>query len=347
VIRPTTVRLWDVTVPMRRGLRSATGSIGQRRSVIVAVTGEGHTGWGEAAPVPGHTLDTADDAWTLLTVEAERVLAGGEAVSIEGSTATAAIDTALTDLAARAEGSPLATHLGGQIEPVPASAAIDLPRSQTDLLTDVAGAVDAGYPHVKVKIDPVTAPFVAAVRSAHPSLGIAVDANGSFDAATVDRLIALDHLRLDYVEQPLHPDDIGTLIELRSAVTTPICLDESIRRLADIAPAAVFADAVVLKPGRLGPTLTVQAFGIAARNGLGVKIGGLVETGIGRNLLVALATHTAVTLPSDLAAGDRYFATDLVVPPWRLIGGYLTPRTALVVDEEALIRRTTRHREIG
>ncbi|MDQ3782366.1 MAG: hypothetical protein M3349_05440 [Actinomycetota bacterium] len=347
MIRPARVRLWDVTISMHHGLRTATGSIHQRRSIILAATGGGHTGWGEAAPVGGHTLDTADDAWTLLVAEAGRIVAGGEPVPIEGSTATAAIDTALTDLAARADGSSLAAHLGGDMDPVPASVVIDLPRSPQELVDDVARAVTAGYRHVKIKIDPATVHLVAAARHAHPSLGIAVDANGSFDATGIDRLIALDGLGLDYIEQPLAGDDIGTLTALHDALATPICLDESIRRLADITAAAGFADAVALKPGRLGPSLTVQALGVAARNGLGVKIGGLVETGVGRNLLVAMATHPGVTLPSDLAASDRYFKEDLVTPPWRIAGGHLIPRRTLVVDEEALQRFTTQHHDTG
>lgn len=347
MIRPARIRLWDVTVPISHGLRTAIGSIYQRRSIILAATGGGHTGWGEAAPVGGHTLDTADDAWALLVAEAGRLIAGGEAVPIEGSTATSAIDTALTDLAARAEGSSLATHLGGDMEPVPASVVIGLPRSPRELVDDVAGAVAAGYRHVKIKIDPQTVHLVAVARHAHPTLGIAVDANGSFDATGIDRLIALDGLGLDYIEQPLAGDDIGTLTVLHDALATPICLDESIRRLADITAAAGFADAVALKPGRLGPSLTVQALGVAARNGLHVKIGGLVETGVGRHLLVAMATHPGVTLPSDLAASNRYFDEDLVTPPWQVSGGHLVPRQALVVNGETLHRCTTQHHDTG
>ncbi len=51
----------------------------------------------------------------------------------------------------------------------------------------------------------------------------------------------------------------------------------------------------------------------------------MVETGIGRGLLVAFASHPAVGLPSDLAASNRYFDDDLVVPPWALVGGTWCP----------------------
>ena len=122
---------------MRRGLRSATGAIGERRSIVVAVTAGDVTGWGEAAPVTGHSLDTADEAWTLLEALAELVIAGDDPAPIEGSTATSALDAALTDLAARLDGSPPAIHLGGAMEPVPGSVAIDLPHSERALLDGV------------------------------------------------------------------------------------------------------------------------------------------------------------------------------------------------------------------
>ena len=122
----------------------------------------------------------------------------------------------------------------------------------------------------------------------------------------------------------------------RCASTSPI------RAIADIPAAAGLADAVALKPGRLGPTLTRRAMAVAVRNGLAMKIGGMVETGIGRGLLVALAGHPAVGLPSDLAASSRYFDDELVAPPWSLLGGNLVPRAAVAVDRANLT--AVRHR---
>ena len=314
---------------------------------MVAVRIGDLTGWGEAAPVAGHSLDTADEALALLAAMAELVIAGEEPASIEGSTATSAIDAALADLAARVDGSPPALLLGGAMEPVPASVAIDLPLSVRELLDEVDAAVSTGYRHVKVKVDPGSAHHVAAARERHPGLGIAVDANGSFDAATAGLLVELDRLGLDYLEQPFPADDTDTTAELRSKIAAPLCLDESIRTIAAIPAAAVVADAVSLKPGRLGPTLTRRAIDVATRHGLAVKIGGMVETGIGRGVLVAFATHPAVTLPSDLAASARYFDEDLVLPPWELTAGHLVPRAAVLVDGDAVHRHSAAHLVVG
>jgi O-succinylbenzoate synthase len=48
----------------------------------------------------------------------------------------------------------------------------------------------------------------------------------------------------------------------------------------------------------------------------------MLETGIGRAANLALAALPGFTLPGDLSASDRYFATDLT-EPFVLEDGYL------------------------
>lgn len=312
--------------------------------VIRAVDGEGNSGWGEAAPYPGHTRDTVDDAWSLLQAEARRVVDGGEATLLEGSASTAGLDGALTHLRATAEQTDLASALGGAIEPVPACAAIDLHPVRADLIGAVAAAVERGYGQVKLKVDAATLGHVAAVRAAFPDLTLAIDGNGSLGGLAPAALAGIDELGLAYVEQPLPADDAEGHATWHGTLVTPVCLDESVAGLADIVTVARegLASAVSLKPGRLGPSLTLRGMELARRHGLGVKVGGLVETGVGKLVTVALATHRDVTLPSDLAASDRFFTTDLVDPPWDLEDGCLVPaplrRPNLRSIEQAALR---------
>jgi o-succinylbenzoate synthase len=59
-----------------------------------------------------------------------------------------------------------------------------------------------------------------------------------------------------------------------------------------------------------------RAAGIAAR------AGGMLETGVGRAALVALASLPGFSVPGDLSASNRYFAQD-VTPPFELERGRL------------------------
>lgn len=344
MIRPTDVEVWEVDLPLRRPLTAASSTVTSRRSSIVRMATSDFEGWGEAAAQPPHTRDTSDEAWQLLLTEAGRILGAEDPVLIEGSAATSALDQALTALQASAAGQSLAEYVGGALEPVPASAAIGLLATAADLVGAVAVAVDAGYRHVKLKIAPGRTADVRTIRVRFPELGIAVDGNGSFGRSDWDDLVALDQLDLDYIEQPLSAANLNGHAELRRRLDTKVCLDESIRRLGDIVTvaSAQAADAVALKPGRLGPTLTARGFTLAARHGLDVKIGGLVETGVGKHHLVSLGSHPAVSLPSDLAASQHWFEQDIVDPEWELADGSLHPRSLLTVERDAITARALR-----
>jgi O-succinylbenzoate synthase len=168
-----------------------------------------------------------------------------------------------------------------------------------------------------------------------------VDANGSFDRRHLDELLALDTLDLAYIEQPLGPLDLSGSATLQSRISTPVCLDESVRRLGDIVTiaAAAAASAIVIKPGRLGPTLAARALALATRHHLDVKIGGPLPTGVGKALDVAVATHPQVSLPCDLAATGHWFDVDLVAPPWRLHDGAMAAPTGPGLGIEVLLDR--------
>ncbi|MDK2383779.1 MAG: enolase C-terminal domain-like protein, partial [Candidatus Korarchaeota archaeon] len=74
-----------------------------------------------------------------------------------------------------------------------------------------------------------------------------------------------------------------------------------------------------IKPGRVGgllPSKAIHDFWLGV--GRPVWIGGMLETGVGRGHLVALATLPGVKYPNDISASDRYYEEDLVEPPWTL-----------------------------
>ena len=76
--------------------------------------------------------------------------------------------------------------------------------------------------------------------------------------------------------------------------------------------------------------------------GCEVRLGGLIESGIGRGHTVALATHGHFAAVGDIAGSDRYFADDLVRPQWRVADGRLLPTEApglgVVVNDDAIER---------
>ncbi len=329
---------WALDLPLRQPFVTSAGTVTSRRVAVLAISLDGLVGWGEAAPFPGHT-EPFDEAWAHL-----RTGAGLFDPDLP-STAAAAIDQALGDLAARAAGVPLWTHLGGSPAGVPAGATVGLADGAAQR-REVAALHAAGYRAVKLKVDPsIPVAEIEKLRAAFPDVTFGADANGSFPSADDPALAAWDRAGLAYFEQPLPAPDLVGLATLSRRFSTPVALDESAAGAAAIrrALAAAAGTVVTLKAGRLG---TSRAAGLAAEIaavGWHVRVGGLVESGIGRSHAVALATVPAADVVGDVAASGRYFTDDLVDPPWRLDGaGCLQPRDGpgigVEVDRAALDR---------
>ena len=334
------IRAWLVDLPMVHSFTSARSGLRDRRIIVLAIDGGGATGWGEAAPVPGHTTEDPDGAWSTLRL----LLAahGVNAATEAGGLLAAAFTQAADDLSAKLSGEALWRTLGGTPE-VMASAAIGLEASGRPDKRQIDVAADSGYRNMKLKITPAcTADDVRAILESHPHVVFGADANGSFGPEDRAALDALDSVGLAYLEQPGDPHDLDFHGKLRASLRTPVALDESaadadaIRRIL----ASGAADVITLKTGRLGASRALDLARSITSQGVGVRLGGLVESGIGRAHAAALAGNPVFAWPSDLAASDRYFEDDLVRPQWRITDGTLGlpsgPGIGVAVDRDAL-----------
>ena len=316
---------WAIALPMRDPFETATSSLDHRRVVVVRVESGEHIGWGEAAPVPGHTPESLETVWADL--QRREPL---------GALAGAALAQATADLHAKQAGLALWRRLGGTTG-VAASAAIGLDHNGQPDRQRLEAVVGAGYRHVKLKISPATDPAaLSELRNAFPRVTLALDANGSLGVTLTERLRSFDSLGFAYIEQPGAVDDLAGHAELRQELTTPIALDESASSVEAIEQIlrTNATDIVNLKAGRFG---TIETLDLAKRitaAGLAVRLGGLVETGIGRAHAVALATCREFSVVGDIAGSDLYFDNDLVDPAWRVDAGQLRPhdRPGIGVD---------------
>ena len=187
-----------------------------------------------------------------------------------------------------------------------------------ELLAQVDGYLAEGYQRIKLKIAPgVDVERVVAVRAAHPDILLSVDANAAYSLADIDVFKALEDFNLLMIEQPLHFEDILQHAKLQAQLGTDLCLDESIRSPADAAAAIELGACriVNIKQGRVGGVLeAVKVHDVARAAGVPVWCGGMLETGIGRALNLALASLPGFTLPGDTSASARYFTDDLTEP---------------------------------
>lgn len=236
----------------------------------------------------------------------------------------AMVDMAVHDLFARQLGLPLKTLLGGLGTAVDVGVSLGI----GEIGATVDRAVDhhrQGYRRIKLKIMPGhDLALVEAVRAALPDAHLSVDANSAYSLADSGLLQRLDGFDLDYIEQPLAWDDIADHAVLQDRIRTPICLDESIRSVADARRALVTGAARVvnIKVGRVGGYLEArrihdlcQAFGVP------VWCGGMLESGIGRAHNLHLSTLANFRKPGDTSSASRYFHRDIIVEKLEAEGG--------------------------
>jgi len=233
--------------------------------------------------------------------------------------AKATVENALLILVAMQRSVPLHELLGRPPRRIPSGVSIGLKDTKAELLQAVARAVERGYHRVKMKVKKgQDVDWVAAVRDRYPGVPLMVDANGDYTLADADHLRQLDQFNLTMVEQPLSYSDIIEHATLQRAMTTAICLDESIHSLADAAAAISIGACRVInvKQGRVGGLLeSMRIAHHAAGCGIGVWSGGMDETGIGRAVNIHLQTAEGFTLPGDTSETVNYFDEDIVDAP--------------------------------
>ncbi len=281
--------------------RGAARGVRERGALILEVqTAGGARGHGEAAPLPGLSPDTLDDAGRALEALAARVpLEAGDgldafaavAAEVAAPTPSArfAIEAALLDALAAERGATLdavlAAIAGAPGRPgAPPSVVVD----------DVAGAREAaaaGARALKLKVGPGgDLDRVRAVAAAAPGVRLRLDANRTWPRAAVrERLAALAGLPIDHIEEPC----AGAHELLGEPLAVPIALDESLAGLApdalDAALRAPGLGALVCKPTLLGLAGAVALAGRARAAGVPVLATHCLESPVGRAACAALA----------------------------------------------------------
>lgn len=331
-MRVERVEVRRLTLPLLRPFETSFGRTTEKGFLLVSVSADGETGYGEAVadddpyylPETNATVlhmlrDFLVPLLFTLDLRHPRELRPAFGRVRGHEMAKAALEMAVWELHARRLGQPLARVLGGEKAEVESGVSIGLQPTTDELLGHVAREVEAGYRRVKIKIKPgADRALVAAVRARFPQLPLMVDANSAYTLEDAALFRELDEERLMMVEQPLAWDDIVDHAALQRQIRTAVCLDESIRSPEDARRALeVGACRVVnIKPGRVGGfAASLAVHDLCRARAVPVWCGGMLESGIGRLANVHLQTLPGFTLPGDTAASARYFAEDLVDPP--------------------------------
>jgi L-alanine-DL-glutamate epimerase-like enolase superfamily enzyme len=310
---------WNVELTEPFGIATGAQFVAENVLVEVRLT-DGTSGIGEAAPFPAvngetqaHALAAVERAgaslvgkdprrWRRLGADLKEITAGTPS-------ALAGLEMAVLDAWLRHAGVSLWTFFGA---------------AETSLETDITivtgtaarardaaeRAVASGFRTLKIKVG--GAPLehdverVDAIALAAPDARLVLDANGSMTAeAAVDLVDRIGKERVALFEQPTAADDYDGLRAVRKRTRVPVAADESARSASDVVALAHARaiDVVNVKITKSGLAEACDMCAVARAAGLGLMIGGMVETPL------------AMTVSACLAAGHGGFAfVDLDTP---------------------------------
>jgi o-succinylbenzoate synthase len=308
-------------IPMKKAFGISGGAQEHARNVLVTVElDDGTTGLGEAAPFPAFNGETQEATLSALQQALPSVVGRDPTERCEidlPASARCAVETALFDAHAKAEGRPLHVMFGGAEDTLVTDITI-----VTGTVEDAARDARA-FPEfrtLKIKVGGRDVDHdvrrVLAIRDARPDAVLMLDANGGFsvdEALALASVLARERVTIAQFEQPIAAGDWGALAELRAKTGLSIAVDESVSRVADVEAAARHraADAVNVKIMKSGIHEAIAIARAAQRAGLARMIGGLVETrlamGTSACIAAGLGGFRIVDLDTPLfLAGDPF-----------------------------------------
>jgi L-alanine-DL-glutamate epimerase-like enolase superfamily enzyme/predicted GIY-YIG superfamily endonuclease len=152
------------------------------------------------------------------------------------SSAKAAVDMALHDLASMIEEKSLVAFLGATPQPLQTALTISL-KSPEAMADDAVSAFGRGLTILKVKVgggDDLDITRLEAIREAVPEAKILVDANQAWSVEESLTIIqSIKSLNVELIEQPIIGDDIDGLRTITKESSIPILADEAVFTLED------------------------------------------------------------------------------------------------------------------
>ena len=366
-MRIDAIDIYWVRVPLAFVWKTSYADQHVTDTILVRMEGGGLHAWGESCPpyIPAYSAEHTLAAFHTLREHMAPRLVGqdietaddllGRLAFIKGNQfARAALDITWWVLDAKRRGLPLHRALGGTADHVAVGADFGIQDSLDLLMAKIQGAVDAGFPRVKLKFRPGWDLFmVEAVRSTFPKLTVHVDCNAAYTPADTSLFRSLDRFGLAMIEQPLADDGMSLVnhAALQQGIGTPVCLDESVHSLAHVEAAIALKSCRVvnIKMARVGGLTASRLIqSRCAEHGIPCWVGGMLESAVGGAICAELATLGNFTYPADIFPSSYFYANDLGKPEIVLsapgqVATSRVPGIAQEPDPELLARWTAEH----
>lgn len=294
------VEFYHASLKLKQPFITSLGYRDHANNVFVRVlTKEGLEGWGECSPYPPINGETVDTCFIIGKLLAERLRnedpTNPAAISaimdkaIYGNTSIkSAIDIAIHDLAAKAEGKPLYAYLGGSIRKKIHTDYTVSVKAAEQMVADAIKVKERGFPVIKVKLGDGGDEDVKRIKAIREAvgydIGIRIDANQGWAVQeAIDTLKALELYQIQYCEEPISRHEYPSLREVRKESPVLIMADESVydhhdaKKLID----QDLCDMINIKLGKSSGLVKAQKIiQCAEKANIPMQIGGFLESRI-------------------------------------------------------------------
>ena len=322
-----------VTLTTRHPFIIARGGQSDYRVVCVRLSdGDGVEGLGEASPSAyyGETAETVLEKLKILEPHLPKDpfdLDAAEArfaqVVPKNGAARAALSGALHDLVGKRLGVPLYKLWGLDPKKAPVSSftiGIDTPEKTRAKVKEASG-----YSILKVKLGTDRDEEILKTIRDATDKPLRVDANAGWTKERALKMLPmLKEYGVEFVEQPLPPDDLEGIAAVRKAGILPVVVDESCIVAADIPRVAQAADGINIKLAKCGSLReALRMIATARAHKMLVMVGCMIETSIG---ITAAAHFTPLVDAADLdgaalTANDPYCGAEISGAPIKIPEG--------------------------
>ena len=276
-------------LPLRTPLRTAHGVWTEREGIIVRLEDEaGRAGFGEIAPLPWFGTETL--------AEAEEICGKfGATVAAEVLDAVPGRYGCVRFALALARNHPAKVVSANRL---PVAALLPAGRAALSVLP---GKLEAGYLTLKWKVgvgalDDELGIFDDLLAALPGYVQLRLDANGAWDRRQAAKWLARCADRpVEFIEQPVKPDDEATLLGLAADYPVTLALDESVTGLAAAQrwQGQGWPGVFVIKPALAGPLDEIAAW--VATTKADIVLSSAIETALGRAAILQAALARPLT----------------------------------------------------
>ncbi len=297
---------YTYSFPFKKPFKTSSGTFSEREGVILELKKNDIIALGDAAPLPGFSVESLEEViQQLKELSAEIKALVSNEISLESfqvfhrkqdiyPSLQFALDTLGVDfLSQHSQTSAHDLLFDNPAKKLQCNGVVPISARETTI-NKVRELTEKGYTTIKIKVGQNynnELEQLGDLRSSFPELIIRVDANRAWEIdEAIENLTGLEALDIEYCEEPLANPTVKNYKRLSNATSVPLALDESFPGFKDWNSILPEISVLIVKPMVIGGLTKLFATNRLANNhGNKVIYTTSLESGIGRAMTVILA----------------------------------------------------------